>query len=194
MSSRSGIRGLPYLSLIGGEEGRRMKLLEAVETELGRRSLQGKGEATCPHCRYKLPWMELTRTSSVFGSAVVGLILGALAGWVVSIPTGWDLAASIGASAALGFVMLAIVGYRADISPKALQDSDPKDLRAMDEAEWAVFADAALERRVDPGEAWWHLVLEKPMPTPGHAVVGLPPLDETAQAGRLGRDAEVTGG
>lgn len=75
------VKGLPYISLVAGEFGRRRRLLEAVQQELETLSLSAKGQATCPHCRYQLPWMEETRPATVVSAIIFGFIAGAVLCW-----------------------------------------------------------------------------------------------------------------
>lgn len=175
------VRGLPYVSLIAGADGRRRRLLDTVEAELAKRSLQGKGEATCPHCRHKLPWMEATRKGAVISLTVGGLIGGWIAGWLLSSLAGWEIGLASVSGGVLGAALLGVVGSRIDIEPKPAEASSQKDLRSMDDTEWAHFAQAALRQEMDPAEAWWYVLLER-RAKDGEAVLGLPPLDETREA------------
>lgn len=66
------VRGMPYVSLFRGKSERQQKLLSLVRDEVSRRSLQGKGLATCPHCRQLVEWAGKTYEWAAGAMAALG--------------------------------------------------------------------------------------------------------------------------
>lgn len=167
-------RGIPFISLVAGADGRREQVLAALDAELRTRSMSRRGEAVCPHCHHQLPWMEPGRLGAVLGIGFVLLIVGAVAAWLLGTLLGWSDQSVILYGAVGGAALGGLIGSRVDVSPQP-SDNAGHRARAMTESQWQEFADAALGVGMDPAEVWWANVATR---AEDRVVIGMAPADE----------------
>lgn len=154
-------RGIPFISLVAGADGRREQVLAALDTELRTRSMSRKGEAVCPQCHHQLPWMEPGRFGAVLAIGLVLLILGAVAVWLLGVLLGWSDQSGILYGAAGGATLGGLIGSRVDVSPQP-SDNAGHRARAMTESQWQESSDAALGVGLDPAELGGRMSLPVP--------------------------------
>jgi len=68
------VRGVPYVSLVAGESDRQQRVLRLVRDEVSSRTLEKKGEATCPYCGQVIEWAQpydwAARVWRIFGKDI----------------------------------------------------------------------------------------------------------------------------